>query len=221
VDTCAPSFKSANVDHPLLGLTEVGTLPNSNIGFQENAFDFVTCQTLLMHTQDPLRALQEMKRVLQPNGILLCAEPINLINRLEFSTITEHADVKTLVDAFRLWLYFHRGIRNGNLGDHDIAAYLPALVERAGFGSIEAYTNDRAFVVLPSKCDPSVTSSKLEDVHVIRRRAIEGGASETDVGAGLAAIESLQELKEKQVTAGQYAQAGLSNMIAVGARKES
>ena len=55
-----------------------------------------------MHLRNPLTALQEMRRVLRIGGLILCTEPINLINRLSFSTVTNVADVETLVNAFRL-----------------------------------------------------------------------------------------------------------------------
>lgn len=45
-----------------------------NIPFPDNTFDMVTCQTLLIHLQNPALAIQEFVRVLKPNGILLTAE---------------------------------------------------------------------------------------------------------------------------------------------------
>lgn len=45
-----------------------------NIPFPDNTFDMVTCQTLLIHLQNPDIALREFIRVLKPNGILLIAE---------------------------------------------------------------------------------------------------------------------------------------------------
>src|SRR5689334_1033652 len=44
----------------------------------ENAFEVVTCQTVLMHLSQPLDALREMVRILRPGGLLVCVEPNNL-----------------------------------------------------------------------------------------------------------------------------------------------
>ena len=39
--------------------------------FPNDYFDVVTCQTVLMHLKNPAQALQEMKRVLKNDGILI------------------------------------------------------------------------------------------------------------------------------------------------------
>jgi ubiquinone/menaquinone biosynthesis C-methylase UbiE len=110
-----------------------------SLPYSDESFDLVTCQTVLMHLRDPLIALHEMRRVLRFGGLILCAEPINLINRLSFSTVTHVADVETLVNAYRLWTFFQRGIQISNNGDHNIGAYLPGLLKTVGFHTIEAY----------------------------------------------------------------------------------
>ncbi len=40
-----------------------------NIPFEDESFDFVTCQTVLIHLKNPKKALKEMTRVLKPNGL--------------------------------------------------------------------------------------------------------------------------------------------------------
>jgi hypothetical protein len=72
---------------------------------------------------------------------------------------------------------------------------------------------------LPSDCNSSDALSNWEDPQTIRQRARAGGAGESEIAAGLAAIETLQRLKEKQVSARQFSQGGLSAVIIVGARK--
>jgi len=210
----AAAFPAVDQSRMLFNQGDAHLLP-----YADETFDFVTSQTLLMHLRDPVKAIREMWRVLRVGGLVLCAEPINLINRLQFSTITQEGDVETLVDAYRLWMYFHRGIRVLNSGDHDIGSYLPGLFQIAGFQSIQAYTNDRAFVTLPSDCNSSDALSNWEDPQTIRQRARAGGAGESEIAAGLAAIEALQRLKEKQVSARRFSQGGLSAVIIVGARK--
>jgi ubiquinone/menaquinone biosynthesis C-methylase UbiE len=190
-----------------------------SLPYPDESFDLVTCQTVLMHLRDPLTALQEMRRVLRIGGLILCAEPINLINRLSFSTVTNVADVETLVNAFRLWTYFQRGIRTSNNGDHNIGAYLPSLLKTAGFHSIEAYTNDKASFTFPGSYDPSECEAIWEDARVIRETALAGGATEAEISAGLNALELLQALKVKQVADDQFAQSRPSVTLVVGARR--
>src|ERR1700732_3406259 len=101
--------------------------------------------------------------VLGVGGLILCAEPINLINRLSFSTVTHVADVETLVNAYRLWTFFQKGIQTSNHGDHNIGAYLPSLLRTAGFHTIVAYTNDKASFTVPGRYDASECEPIWED----------------------------------------------------------
>src|SRR5438067_989004 len=45
--------------------------------FEDSSFDLVTCQTVLIHLQDPLGAIREMMRVAKPGGLIVTAEPNN------------------------------------------------------------------------------------------------------------------------------------------------
>jgi SAM-dependent methyltransferase len=190
-----------------------------SLPYSDESFDLVTCQTVLMHLRDPLTALREMRRVLRAGGLILCAEPINLINRLSFSTVTHVADVETLVNAYRLWTFFQRGIQTSNHGDHNIGAYLPSLLRTAGFHTIEAYTNDKASFTVPGRYDASECEPIWEDAAVIRENALRGGATDAEISAGLTALELLQALKVRQVTDNQFAQSSPSVTLVVGARR--
>ncbi len=50
----------------------------TKLNFPDETFDMVTCQTLLIHLQDPIAALKEFLRALKPGGLLAVAEPNNL-----------------------------------------------------------------------------------------------------------------------------------------------
>lgn len=47
----------------------------NTLSFKENTFDFVTCATSFHHYKEPQQALNEMYRVLKPNGTLLLLDP--------------------------------------------------------------------------------------------------------------------------------------------------
>ena len=59
----------------------------TRIPLPNDAFDVVTCQTVLMHLARPADALRDMLRILRPGGLLACVEPNNLWNYLVFSCI--------------------------------------------------------------------------------------------------------------------------------------
>src|SRR5262249_22670648 len=48
--------------------------------FADGAFDAATCQTLLIHLDEPERAVAEMARVVRPGGLVLCSEPNLALN---------------------------------------------------------------------------------------------------------------------------------------------
>lgn len=47
----------------------------ANLPFDSNHFDLVFSRYLLMHVEDPVAALAEMKRVCKPGGVIMAAEP--------------------------------------------------------------------------------------------------------------------------------------------------
>lgn len=189
-----------------------------SLPYPNQSFDLVTCQTVLMHLHDPIVALREMRRVLREGGSILCAEPINVINRFDFSTVTETVDTKSLVSLYRLWICFQRGIKNSSKGDHNIGAYLPALLASSGFRSLQAYTNDKAAVVSSPYAESDLVS-EWEDEGVIRESARAGGADEGDIATGLAALKQLEELKREQVIKGAFCQTGISALLVIGGRR--
>ncbi|MDF1593537.1 MAG: class I SAM-dependent methyltransferase [Desulfobacterales bacterium] len=47
----------------------------SNAGFHENSFDVVTMWHVLEHVDDPKKYLEEIHRILKPNGLFVFAVP--------------------------------------------------------------------------------------------------------------------------------------------------
>ena len=75
----------ADLDETLLAVatSNYGHLPNlhfkkadaASLPFDNNRFDLVFSRYLLMHVDDPVAALAEMKRVCKPGGVIMAAEP--------------------------------------------------------------------------------------------------------------------------------------------------
>lgn len=111
-----------------------------NFSLSRNSFDLITCQTLLMHCYDPKKVLAEIKRIAKPGGLILAVEPINLLNRLEFSSLLNSLSIEHQTFLFRFWSYFHQGIRAKGKGYHNIGAYLPALFQEVRLGELQKIT---------------------------------------------------------------------------------
>jgi SAM-dependent methyltransferase len=117
--------------------------------FGDDSFDIVTCQTVLMHLADPLAALLEMRRVVRPGGIVICAEPCNLAQTALSNATTTDLSIDDLCDAFRYALLCERGKRASGEGGLSLGDRLPRLFQLAGLSGIQSYLSDKASPILP------------------------------------------------------------------------
>lgn len=123
---------------------DAGRLP-----FADDSFDAVTCQTVLLHLQNPLEALREMKRVLKPGGILICAEPNNLIASVLKDSLTASFDPDEIIEWFTYGLIKEKGkIRLGK-GDNSVGDLLPQFFHQMELKDIRSYISDKVNVVIP------------------------------------------------------------------------
>ncbi len=118
--------------------------------FPDDTFDVVTCQTVLIHIADPLKALSEMKRVMKKGGILITAEPQNLSGWvMNGSTLTRDEPVEAALDRVRYGLTYERGKRMLGQGDNSLGDHMPGLFARAGMQDIRVYLSDKASPLFP------------------------------------------------------------------------
>jgi SAM-dependent methyltransferase len=112
--------------------------------FGDDAFDLVTCQTVLIHVADAVAVLREMRRVLRPGGILAVCEPNNLAHAVMADATTFTGPVDELVAMVRLQLLCERGKAALGEGDNSIGQLLPAMFTDAGLVDVTVSMNDRA-----------------------------------------------------------------------------
>lgn len=164
--------------------------------FDDDSFDVVTCQTVLMHLADPLAALREMRRVVRPGGIVICAEPCNLIQAATTSAMNERCSIDTLCEAFRYLLLCELGKRAAGEGSLSLGDRLPRLFQLAGFDVMQTYLSDKAAPVLPPYGDHE-TQVNLEEAFSMHETArarlwhsqVEGWVRALDDPATLAFVE--------------------------------
>ncbi len=108
--------------------------------FDDASLDLVTCQTLLIHVQDPAQVLAEFARVLKPGGVLLAAEPNNFAGSM-VSFAGE--DVDDAVAAFRLEITCERGKRALGLGDNSLGERLVGLLRAPAWRDVNAWMCDK------------------------------------------------------------------------------
>lgn len=117
--------------------------------FEDNSFDMVTCQTLLIHVANPDKVLSEMKRVLKPGGTILCAEPNNRIQSLLQTSYSENNSIEEMVDHVKYALIVEQGKKRLGLGDNSIGDLLPGMLARHDFEQIDVRLSDKAIALVP------------------------------------------------------------------------
>lgn len=134
--------------------------------FADDSFDAVTCQTVLIHIENPLDALREMKRVLKPNGILFCAEPNNLTHSVLKDSITADFSVDELIEWFTFGLIKEKGKIKLGKGDNSFGDLLPQAFSQLELNDIRVHLSDKANCIIPpyqSKEIKSMLKFRLEN----------------------------------------------------------
>ena len=117
--------------------------------FEDASFDFVTCQTLLIHLAEPRRAIAEMVRVVRPGGRIAVAEPNNIAGALVLDVESLGAPVEEIVERLRFQLLCERGKIALGEGNNSLGGAVPALFAEAGLERIGAFQCDKVKVLLP------------------------------------------------------------------------
>jgi len=119
------------------------------IPFEDNSFDMVTCQTLLIHVADVNIALKEMIRVLKPGGLLAVAEPNNIAPLLIFNTINVNEPIENLLENIRFHITCERGKQALGLGYNSVGDILPNAFGKQNIDNIQVYLSDKTSLMVP------------------------------------------------------------------------
>ena len=120
-----------------------------DLPFEDEAFDFVTCQTVLIHLKNPKKALKEMTRVLKPNGLLLCVEPNNIIQTLTKNSITQNDSIEETLDHIKYRLIIEKGKKKLGEGDNSLGDLLPGWFASEALKDIQVRLSDKAIAMYP------------------------------------------------------------------------
>ena len=201
--------------------------------FEENSFDLVTCQTVLMHLRDPGAALREMVRVTRPGGLLLVAEPTHHVAPMLLDAIALNEPPELMAKLMRFQLHCQRGKANAGEGNDLIGEALPALFASAGLREIEIRLNDRVNPLVPpyesdfaralvdEAKDLSNRDRWMWDRATTLRYFVAGGGLEGEFDPGWQMILAFQRRVVDAFSERRYAGAGSGTNYLIRGRKPS
>jgi SAM-dependent methyltransferase len=221
-------FRSAGISDELLTFLQGDA---TNIPLPDDAFDVVTCQTVLMHLPRPLDALREMCRILRPGGLLICVEPNNLWNYAGFTSLTAAEPAETVARRFEFWLRYHRGKILLGEGDHTIGDLLPGYFAGLGLSAISVWQSDRCAALFPPYAGPEQQAllnqerqwrkscSGAWDREAVRRQVLAGGGTAQFFDQTFAELEKKATDEETAIAAESFHAAGGGMTYLVSGRK--
>jgi SAM-dependent methyltransferase len=201
--------------------------------FADDSFDLTTCQTLLIHLRDPSVALGEMIRVTRPGGLVLAAEPNNLMESLLLDSISNQASIDELAELVRFQLTCERGKVALGEGDNSLGDRVPGLFAARGLTDLEVYVNDKATAIFPPYCRDEqrafTDDARDRDARGLwnwsepetRRFFLAGGGREPDFAAHFARGLAARRKIVGGLDDGTYHGVGGGGFFLVGGRKAS
>ena len=162
--------------------------------FDDDGFDMVTCQTVLMHLGDPAAAVREMARVCRPGGLVVVAEPNNFVNSLSYLAAYPRMPWSDLEPYLRFFHVCREGKQALGGGDGAVGEHLPELLSAAGLEEVAVRVNDQCPWLHPPYEQPRMRTELAQlfqffDAGVsltggpkdeARRRFLAGGGAEAE-----------------------------------------
>lgn len=199
--------------------------------FADQTFDLVTCQTVLIHLPDVMKALRGMLRVLKPGGLLAVVEPNNIGCSLVVGSTRFDDDVESLVNLAKLQIVCERGKAALGEGHNSVGELLPGYFQELGLSDLQVYQSDHASPLVPpyeTLAERANVSQFLDwverDFHCwsrgeTRRYYLGGGGSEADFDALWAQARRVNQRVASALRAKTEHQTGGSLVYLVSARK--
>lgn len=199
--------------------------------FQENAFELVTCQTLLIHVKDIAAAVREMRRVLKPGGLLIACEPNNISSQLFRDSVTKKESIEDTTERIRFQLTCERGKAELGEGDDSGGDFVAEAMVREGFQDVEVTLSNKTNALIPPYGGEGARrlieqmkrwvddGCVLSDKEETKRRFLRGGGFGFEFERyWLQALES-QKAVIRAIESGTYFSSGAAVMYLVSGRK--
>src|SRR5690242_1106659 len=126
-----------------------------DLPFEDESFDLVTCQTVLIHVADARHVIREMLRVTKPGGLVVASEPNNRALTLMVTSVSAGDTLEERVDLVRFYITCEEGKAALGEGNNSLGDLVPGYFNEAGLEDIQAYQSDKASLMIPPYDDAS------------------------------------------------------------------
>jgi SAM-dependent methyltransferase len=128
--------------------------------FDDESFDLVTCQTLLIHVADPRHVIGEMLRVTKPGGLVVASEPNNRALTLMVTSVSAEDTLEERLDLVRFYVTCEEGKIALGHGNSSLGDLVPGYLNEAGLEDIQACQSDKVSLMVPPYDDASQQALK-------------------------------------------------------------
>jgi ubiquinone/menaquinone biosynthesis C-methylase UbiE len=171
--------------------------------------DLAVCQCMLMHLDNPKKAIDEMQRATKKGGRVVAIEPDYASSSYYDTAIEEmNYSVNQRANSLRWELLRKNGKRKLGKGDDDIGTKIPLMFYKAGLRVTEVRCFDRVFWLMPPYqregndleleqllIPPDFYVEKLD----MRGEFIAGGGTEEELKENLSLLRKEHEIRQRQV----------------------
>ncbi|MCX4240223.1 class I SAM-dependent methyltransferase [Paraliomyxa miuraensis] len=186
--------------------------------FDDDRFDVVTCQLVLIHVADVEVALREMIRVTRPGGLVVVAEPDNRAGNLALLNGHPALEDDEIAALVLLMIVCERGKQQLHEGNQSVGGLLPGLFRAAGLHDVRAHANDRCIDLAPPYQEPAMRVALEQELawaregisNLIGTRAdsrrlfLAGGGTEAAFESAWGVMERWMQLFTEGVDQGTY-----------------
>ncbi|MEO5726621.1 MAG: methyltransferase domain-containing protein, partial [Byssovorax sp.] len=204
----------------------------TSLPFADGELDAVTCQTVLMHLNEPERAIAEMVRVVRPGGLIFCAEPNSFHNYFTWNDAFATRPAEEIACVAEFWARCLRGRKAQGSGDETIGDRLPSLFTAAGLEDVQVRKSDCVLSFSPPY-NPSASAwlhwakeartagAGQWDEKKMRSRVLTGGGDSAFFDKAFATLHAWAEDDEARVRANTYSASLGLVLFLVSGRKPS